>query len=784
MNTLYVLNYNNYYNRLILKEETIEDYQPYVIYELPITNFNPNDFIDTKHLLGAGDYDGTGDYVVITDENSNIVSRWFIIEAVRTRGGQYDLTLHRDVIADYFNIIITSPCFIEKATLSSDNPLIFNQEQFIANQIKQSETLLKDRSNCAWLVGYLTTDSSIDDITVVNTTDTNFDTIGELVNWEWYPYSNKAVNPANYRNDFSKLTIEIPFGKKVGAKTTYWVKFDYKTKSLSYRTSYRNVVEAGSIIPASGQSFEDCIKEYFLKLIPAFTFNYVQPELLPDYIGDINDIQGTVIKDADDKFYSVTVNPLANTIANSTPTTTNGQIDILLKNIAKEVTGRNPTHLYSILDRAYKQYKITLVDQSAYSETFNLDIAKNWTNDIYRMVCIPYPDEGKTFRVVGATSDNGDDLDPILITREVALKIAQGIIKKGVAGSSVYDFQLLPYCPIMNSVNWDYSGDDTFISLQGDSPEEGHYTTVGNIGVVFEVKDPIFTFNIQHKIEVKDPKVENQLDTYRLCSPNYSSIFEFSAAKNGGVDYFNVDCTYKPYNPYIHINPNFGLLYGQDFNDARGLILNGDFSLSMKTDAFDQYELQNKNYELVFNRQIQNLEVQQKYQRIGNVLTAGLGTAQGALSGGMLGSMMGGPAGMAAGAAAGGIGSLAGGIGDLLIQDKLMQESLDYTKDLYGYNLENIKARPDTITKVSAINNNNKIYPVLEFYSCTEKEKEAFKLKLKYNGMSVGIIDTIDNYIQLEPSYIKAKLIRLTDLGEDFHVVKTISNELNLGVFL
>ena len=80
-------------------------------------------------------------------------------------------------------------------------------------------------------------------------------------------------------------------------------------------------------------------------------------------------------------------------------------------------------------------------------------------------------------------------------------------------------------------------------------------------------------------------KVANECDMYRLVSPNFSGQFEFSLAKNGGsISKINVDCTFKPYTPYLHLNPDFGGLYGQDFNDARGLICGGDFSIARVTD--------------------------------------------------------------------------------------------------------------------------------------------------------------------------------------------------------
>ena len=101
------------------------------------------------------------------------------------------------------------------------------------------------------------------------------------------------------------------------------------------------------------------------------------------------------------------------------------------------------------------------------------------------------------------------------------------------------------------------------------------------------------TFNLSHSLTIPsrdsdsalNKKLSNELDLYRLCSPNYNGQFEFSVAKNNGVSLFNVDMTLRPFNPYIHVNPAFDSLYGRDFDDARGLICNGDFSLPLITDA-------------------------------------------------------------------------------------------------------------------------------------------------------------------------------------------------------
>ena len=186
----------------------------------------------------------------------------------------------------------------------------------------------------------------------------------------------------------------------------------------------------------------------------------------------------------------------------------------------------------------------------------------------------------------------------------------------------------------------------------------------------------------------------------RLVAPDYSSSFEFSPAKNRGVDYIKVDMTVKPFQPYIHLAPNFKGLYGADFDDARGLICGGSFSLSIVTDQWKTYQLNNVNYERIFNRQIQNLDINNRYQRI----SEGLSAFTGALgAGAQSGAFFGAGVGIGVGAM-----SAAAGIGDMVVNENLRQEQKAYTTDLYKLQLGNIRALPNTLTRVDSFNQQNK----------------------------------------------------------------------------
>jgi len=272
-----------------------------------------------------------------------------------------------------------------------------------------------------------------------------------------------------------------------------------------------------------------------------------------------------------------------------------------------------------------------------------------------------------------------------------------------------------------------------------------------------------------------DKKVINQCDTYRLCSPNYASIFEFNLLKTGSITKFNVDCTYKPYSPYIHINPNWSKLYGEDYDDTRGLICQGDFSLPIINDQWINYQIQNKNYLNSFNRQIDSIELQNKYAKQSDIINASVGAVQGAMSGAAIGGV--------AGAVGGGLLSAAAGAQDVYINEKLRNDALDLTKDQFNYSLDNIKSLPNTLARVGAFDYNNKLFPILEYYSCSEQEKEIFKNKMLYNGMTIMRVDKINSFSIGNKNYVKGKLIRCETLDEATHEFNTIANELNKGAY-
>ena len=313
------------------------------------------------------------------------------------------------------------------------------------------------------------------------------------------------------------------------------------------------------------------------------------------------------------------------------------------------------------------------------------------------------------------------------------------------------------------------------------------YNGTERISVIFWANKNSFSRILNYPLTLKDSvKIENECNKYRIVSPNYQGSFDFSVAKNGGsVPYFIAECTYKPYTPYLKIAPAFSYLYGTNFGDCRGLICGGDFSLPRFSSAWENFELNNKNFQNIFNREIQNLDIEQDIAMRQEQITGALGTITAGAVGAGAGAKIGGGYGAIAGAIIGTATPAVGFAADVDFLGQKQKEQRAFSIDKFNYNLGNIKALPYTITKVGSFDINSKIWPFLEFYTCTDEEKEALENKIKYESMTVMRIGYIGEYYSSgEHHYLKCELIRNEEIAEDNHIFEAMYSELAKGVYI
>lgn len=1011
MNILLLRGFNNYFNRIVKKYSTVDDYKANSssFLELSNINFNTNDGVNTDLIIGgptqlenneplAWDNIGSPDYLLCIDPaDSSIKYRWFILECVRTRNGQYHISLKRDAIADNLEDILNSTCFIEKGYVDKEDSAIYNKEDMTFNQIKDNEYLLMDETQTPWIVGYVAKDRSqngaVSDVSFTDANITNIEATASKASEEYATFDEFWNAHKDIMGEFGVLNyaeysvqLDVGYGNlftfyDVGITCTMdnngrvtWQESGFNNNSFLHGMDNGTAPEPKDrwvwknwVYDGRQRLSESLLKDWkpYLPQLLQFVANRENIEIVSQESDKIKQLLSytkarPVIK-IGNQYYKVIdeFDEFGNATSVVDNPTVNGDMsNLMLEHLNREPVG-SPNLGHDVISGtigpetfkfnvSYNKHKLGFMP--IYENcTAHVPAAVPLLQDApYYMFAIPYSDDLTLF--------SGNNIHCNRTKKSVAIAAAQAIATSAGAGA-VYDVQVLPYCPIRQCIKTTYRKDGTYelssggtyiikrhfvpgvgirtyrklilnreyylkkennidailrsnsiikvmydnlfnssttvyevkkleinttdgIKLYTNAEDQtpvltiayndyvasdkvlviyltdtytadvddyidqfadiminrgdNFYTTIdiGNVvtsditigsGESTEVVNTIlwantskFTFdlylanhfllqsaetgsgnvykvhsisqdvidNLAFGFDAMNVKVKSQTELVRLVSPNYSSFFDINVQYNKGINYFNIDCFYKPYQPYIHVNPDFNGLYGKDFDDVRGLICGGDFSITLTNDAWSTYQLNNKNYQAIFDRNMQSLELNNSVQRMNDFATTIAGTLQGAVAGAGSGGAIGGPWGALAGAVIGTATSAIGGAGDRQNNEILRNEAMSNQRDQFGYQLKNIQALPQGLMKTSSLNNNNKLYPFLEHYTSTAEEKHALENKITYNGMTIMRIGTPSEFIKGENgTYIKGKLIRTT-IQDDSHLVSEINAELNQGVYL
>lgn len=846
MVTLNLFTFNNYYNRTIQRYQTLDGYTEngQLLFVYQDRNFNPNDGVSTTAIFN---YTGTQpDYCIVTNTSGDIQSRWFVMQAVRTTGGQYKVSLYRDLVSDYYSVAINSPAFIQKAKLGIGDPAIFNSQDMTFNQIRKAPQLLYDKSKTAWVVGYIPRDAFAQSATVSTPAyiEKQADIqVDGIQNWQYKDYTDVTKSYALQSNTKLYLDADYAFGVggyyfpmgayiqlkrcklDLSSSTTVQGK-DYKFENVVRQLKYSQIVQTNNT-PGTRKIFgslsrvysgSNSINDYWYTLQGNMQLIQSRCNTLSNFqtrvtqagmglnsqfivdssaISTMKRLQGQVIKDTSTgKIYRVRLvsssnyrnkllqegQALTNMVQDAL--STNFYIDAWQKEFGDIRYGQSGLPPFWYQESYYappsantlsvqKQFQVYRLQLKELNKIVKVDISDTNTRQhlrdaSYDMFCIPV----------------GGDLVAVMQNeREIVCQsgFAQNLataIAAQTGSASVYDIQLLPYCPIQQTLR------QGRIDLKTLSYDIIYYTQQNRpyyIGVMLWCDSSSFQLSIPLTIQTASTSIQKKVNSLtkfcRLCSPNGAGMFQFTPQKNGGVVQLQVNCTYKPFQPFIQVKPKFGQLYGVNSEtDYRGLICGGDFSLTQLSNQWANYQQNNSNYQAIFDRQIQNLEVTQTVQRVNQIYSAGTSLVSGAATGAMTGGV--------AGAVAGGLMSAANSAVNIASNQILRRQALDYRQDLFGFQLGNIKAIPTSISKTSALVITNPLVPYIEYYDCTQVQKQALIDKITYNGMTVGRIGRINDFLWEQPTYVKAKLIRAIGLRDDYHIATALADQLNKGVFI
>ena len=781
MSAIYCISYNNYFNRTVKREESLAAYfgenNSNIRYSEANFNFNPADGANTAITVGRSENPANsyGDYLLVV-ENGEIASRWFILDEDRLRGKQYRLNLRRDIVVDYYEQVLNSTAFIEKGLPKYDSTLIFNSEGIPFNQIKKGETPIIDDSRMAWICGFVDRETQAKTISINSSVVADY----EMSTYRFKDYFTKDANSETIIDGYVYVT------------NTQYSTSPFASKFVL--DQYANQTNLGNSTSKGDYKYTDqngTLKAYIQENGLNLAFNISTKHSLYDGISSDSNYNsllyedGKIVRDGTDFYKIGTKVETHERTYRITEDKDGTYLLTYLTNFMKNFSGYKSGTPYFEIYIKYDSLRLTktpvvegeyTIDYPGKTEKI---INKNAPFDLF---CIPFSDNMKI--KVGNSEFQAN--------KEFAMSIGSEIARN--LGAACYDVQLLPFCPMTG-----FTIEDNGTTFNINSTDTKRRTFVknanqDNVYVLFWSAASSGTKNIFKSDQtpyatVSNKKIENECDFYRLVSPNYNGQFEFSAAKNGGIQYFNVDFTYLPYSSYIHVNPNFSDLYGQDFNDARGLICQGDFSIMYLSDAWVNYQIQNKNYNNIFDREIQNMDtihsIENTQKRIaGAINAAATGATVAAAGSGIIGKVASAGSGIIAAGA-----SYAGAEADILFGNKIYEENKSYKKDIFEYSLDNVRALPNSIAKTTAYTENNKIFPVLEYYSCTDEEKNILATEIAQRGMTIGSIDYISSYAYntweyngiVARNFIKAQLIK-TDI-EDNHIADVLSTELAKGLY-
>lgn len=859
MTLQYFVGFNNYFNRKIKYYTSLLDYvnNSVVNFEQTSINFNPNDGVSTEQIVNWEGGNQTPDYVLVIDDNDQIVSRWFVTEWVRTRGGQYNATLKRDVIADHYEKIKLSPFVCERGPISDENsPLVYHPEGGNYNQIKMNQIPLKDETETPWIVGYLaksfkSTENDILSNPKIEDKIYTFDGLKLHLNNEADPNQGCYLNYPNamYEEDGSlqtdfRLLLKIinPLQSITGT-------------TLKYNYLVHGYLVDGTSVTSSGQesiwkpAYAVCNKTH--TDAKSFCDNVIGPTWARKLLESKNLVNSSCLNLLD------MARPDLSSQTNAEIASTEPIVSLVLGGVTKyyklilETTAYNTTLSFKLGLSHYANLWTTLSsiadetiaevdnsnfyrDENSYTDTGSLSLQVPIMKKRFRLEEVSIDTHQVKVGLNESRLRTSDSLYDIFCMPYkddlLNLNLAQKMVET-LTTNNIYDLQILPFCPVRFAIDdYNYFKVHKQLSTTTSLREHINYEFIKSaspetldeiVSIMFWANTASDKFTINQSVMIENrtnnailnKKISNECDIYRITGPNMASSYEFSVAKNGGVDSFLATYTYKPISPYIRIQPEFKCLYGDNFKDARGLIFNGDFSIDTLTDHWQQYQVQNKNFQEIFNTQVKN----QQLALTTSIASTASSQLTGALALGAIASNLSnsldasnpfigsvhvadifnqapqyaankratmfksmGPLGAIAGMSAANAGI---GIGTGIA-------SLNNTKLIHEYELGNIKAQPDTLNKISAYNIDNTYFPVLEYYTATDIEIEFLKRRIQYNNYNLGgIITTLTD---LESSftqdssknYVQGSFILLESLNDDTHLANEINNEIFKGVYL
>ena len=285
--------------------------------------------------------------------------------------------------------------------------------------------------------------------------------------------------------------------------------------------------------------------------------------------------------------------------------------------------------------------------------------------------------------------------------------------------------------------------------------------------------------------------INKETDTINIVSPSRGSQFLFRPYDNDGNMEFTTSVTIRPFASTIYVRPSTKGLLQYDWQDKDCLVINEDFSLTKVSSSWADYVRQNKNYQRIFDRNLQSKAYERSWERQiereqaksdqynatilanqqGRNLTGNLpiiSTIAGLFSQGF--SQLGGDNAYTRYMSAAQL--------DRQYNEAMYQESVRLAQDQFNLQLENIKSQPLIPTNITTIDCKLLDGIYLEFFSTNPTEKKAIDDYYKYNG---NRIETFGKFADYYGWFVKGKIIRASNYTQP--EIDEVNRRLGIGIF-
>lgn len=703
----------------------------------------------------TGDFNKINCAIVVHETNGTHLYK--IIKKSFIRKNMWRITMVKDLISALYGDIINSKVLVSRLGIDRKvyNPLLFINEGIKLSEIKVRQDILKedkdfktygylliwardslDGINITWESKLLPKeyDISVDDITLV-------------------PELNRSLE----RGRFIK-TVNVKAGEPKMESIRVWktadftlndfTNIDYKVSiqdKLYLEHSYKEIITGVSgILRAVNNNIVEFDNEAVLSRLMV-VLNNVNP------YGSLKDSESfykynnkRVFDKKTNRVYEITLAPteyLSDRFALS-----NELCYSIIGGDPKTYTIINPIE-YDYEERQEKYNKRIVEELPIVSHTFKSYV--NCIDQPLQIMYIPMIEFNRNDITIQNSIGQGYNN-----SREMVEGMLYDLISKygGTAGK-LLDVQVVSYSPCKGFPGT-LTGNTYKILNEKETIRTANYKGLS----IYEVQRTNYFTTLRYNIKVDDYKI-SQNRKYLITSPSGSSVYEFSVAKNGGLEGFLVETNIRPYASFNRIQPIFKNIYGANYVDSRGLVWKEDTSLTSTSNAWETYKRQNVNFQNSFNCDIDykrsSMALNQEANRGNYGFDAGKRIISATVDAAVFGAEatandFWGVKGVTAGAL--GAGAILGGAllsealeaGQLAynnrMEEKMNENEIDNARKQFNYSLGNIKALPENVEKVSGVYTTNNLLPYIQVFEPSKEEEKIFNDYLDMFGVNVGLM--------------------------------------------